>query len=141
MGDIGDVWNEVKDTFTLFESGQSVQMGGRAFACPSGAHPGDLDWAKAGEQTVGDELEWTNWVKEHLGLSSGSKVRFGVTWNYGGTSPQHPGLYLHDAYLWGLVDYSTAGTDFTITGGFGDAVPVGNSAELSGWIRIDKKQF
>jgi len=141
MGDIGDVWNIVKNTVTLFESGQSTQMGSRAFACPAGVQPSALDWTNAGEQTVGDELDWTNLAKEWFGLSTGSRIRLGVTWNYGGTSPQHPGLYLHDAYLWAVLDYSSAGTDFTVTGGFGDAVPVGNSAELSGWIRIDKKQF
>ena len=36
MGDIGDVWNAVKDVATLFSSGQSQAMGARAFACPAG---------------------------------------------------------------------------------------------------------
>ena len=43
--------------------------------------------------------------------------------------------YLHDAYLWAVLDYSSAGTNFTVTGNFGDAVPMGNSAELSGQIQ------
>ena len=141
MGDIGEVWNAVKDSVTLFASGQSQHMGNRAFACPSGVQPSQLDWSHAGEHTVGDQLEWSNLARDWFGLSTGSRIRFGATWNFGGTSAQHPGLYLHDAYLWAVLDFSSAGTDFTVTGGFGDAVPYGNSAELSGWLRIDKKQF
>jgi hypothetical protein len=141
MGDLGEVWNSVKDAATLFVNGQSVTMGQRAFACPKGVQPADLDWAN-GQQPdppMQVSMVWSNWAKDNLGMSSGTSVRAGCIWTFGGTSHEHPGLYLHDAYLWGLVDYSSAGTDYTITGGFGDAVPAGNTAELSGWIKIDMK--
>jgi len=139
MGDIGEVWNIVTDTATLFQNGHSQSMGERAFACPKGVSPGDLDWSNGGEHTLAYAKTWTNRAKEWFDLSSGTKLRIGCTWNYGGTSPQHPGLYLHDAYLWAVLDYSSAGTSYEVKGGFGDAVPYGNSAELSAWINIDMK--
>jgi len=139
MGDIGEVWNIVTDTATLFQNGHSQSMGERAFACPKGVSPGDLDWSNGGEHTLAYAKTWTNRAKEWFDLSSGTKLRIGCTWNYGGTSAQNPGLYLHDAYLWAVLDYSSAGTSYEVKGGFGDAVPYGNSAELSAWINIDMK--
>jgi len=142
MGDIGDVWNMVKDTATLFANGQSVQMGARAFACPKGLGPSDLDWSSGSHMELeGDELEWTNWAKEYLGLSTGTKLRFGAVWDYGGRSKQHPGAYLANAYLYAIRDYASAGVDFTITGGFMDPLPKGSVVELPCWVRIEKKQF
>jgi hypothetical protein len=141
MGDIGEVWNVVTDTVTLFQNGHSQNMGNRAFACPKGVNPGDLDWSNGGEHTVGVTKNRTNRAKDWFDLSSGSRLRLGCTWNYGGTSSEHPGLYLHDAYLWAVVDYVMLGENYTVTGGFGDAVPHGNSAELSGWINVDLTQF
>jgi hypothetical protein len=137
MGDIGDVWNAVKDVVTLFGNGQSQAMGTRAFACPQGVQPGQLDWSNAQQGTISYTFNTSNRAKDWFGASTGCSLRVGVTWQYGGTSAQHPGLYLHDAYLWAVLDYSSAGTNFTVTGNFGDAVPVGNSAELSGQINME----
>lgn len=137
MGDIGDVWNAVKDVATLFGNGQSQAMGTRAFACPQGVQPGQLDWTNGQEGTLTLGVNMTNNARELFGMSSGCSLRLGVIWQFGGTSSQHPGYYLHDAYLWAVLDYSSAGTNFTVTGSFGDAVPVGNSAELSGQINME----
>lgn len=139
MGDIGEVWNIVTDTATLFQNGQSKDMGQRAFACPKGVNPGDLDWSHGGQETLSYAKTWTNRAREWFGLSSGTQLRIGCTWSYGGSSEEHPGLYLHDAYLWAVLDYSSAGTNYEVKGGFGDAAPYGNSAELSAWITITMK--
>lgn len=136
MGEIGDVWTVLGDTVTLFENGQTKDLGARAFACPKGVTPPELDWSRGGQETLSYAKTWSNRAREWLDLSSGTQLRVGCTWSYGGSSPDHPGLYLHDAYLWAVLDFSSAGTDFEVTGGFGDAVPHGNSAELSGWIVI-----
>lgn len=141
MGDIGDVWNAVKDTATLFASGQRHDMGTRAFGCPSGVQPNQLDWANSKQHTLQLSREWTNRAKEWFGASTGTKIRVGVTWTFGGTSSDHPGLYLYDAYMWAIMDYSAAGTNYTITGTFGDAVPFGNSAQLPGTIEWSYTQF
>jgi len=141
MGEIGDVWNAVKDSATLFASGQRHDMGNRAFACPAGVQPNQLDWGTSKQHTLELSREWTNRAKEWWGASTGTKMRVGATWTFGGTSPQHPGLYLYDAYLWGIMDYSAAGTNYTITGVFGDAVPYGNSAQLTGTIEWSYTQF
>lgn len=137
MGEIGELWNVAKDTAQLFANGQSQSMGARAFACPAGVQPAQLDWAQGDQRTIQYTRNWTNSAREWFGMSTGTSLRVGCTWTYGGTSPEHPGLYLHDAYLWAVLDYSSAGTDFDVTGGFGDAVPRGNTAELSGWIRVE----
>ena len=142
MGDIGEVWNAVKDTATLFSNRQSVSMGQRAFGCPRNVQPGDLDWANSRtREDLTSTMTWTNRAREWFGMSTGTQLRVGCVWTYGGSSSEHPGAYLHDAYLWALLDWSTLGDDFTITGGFGDAVPYGNTVELSGWIDIVDKQF
>jgi hypothetical protein len=142
MGDLGELWNSVKDTASIFENNQSVHVGSYAFACPKGLQPNDLDWSHGSEmQLQADELEWTNWAKETLGLSSGSKLRIGAIWTYGGSTPQYPGLYLANAHLYAVLEYSSAGTDFTVTGEFGEPMPRNNSAELPCKIRVDKKQF
>jgi hypothetical protein len=141
MGDVGDVWNAVKDTATLFSNHQSISMGQRAFACPNGVQPSGLDWSNGAEQTLTVTKTWTNRAREWFGMSTGTQLRIGCTWTYGGSSTDHPGAYLHDAYLWAVLDWSTLGDDFTITGGFGDAVPYGNTCELSGWIDIVDRQF
>jgi len=141
MGDIGDVWNAVKDTATLFANGQTQHMPARAFACPAGVQPNQLDWSNSAQQTLRLGRSWSNRARDWFGLSTGTQIRFGCTWTYGGSSSSHPGLYLYDAYLWAVVDHASAGVDMTITGGFGDAVPYGNSAQLTAWIQIQKKQF
>ncbi|HEX9258739.1 MAG TPA: hypothetical protein VF855_04320 [Acidimicrobiales bacterium] len=140
MGDIGEVWNAVKDTVTLFGSGHSQAMGQRAFACPQGMQPGQLDWSNQVERQVEWALDWTNYARS-IGLSTGSRLRVGAVWQAGGTAQGRAGLYLHDAYLYAILEYSAAGTNYTVTGAFGDAVPIGNSAELSGQIIMSYTQF
>lgn len=137
MGEISDVWAVVGDTATLFQNGHSEELGTRAFACPKDVQPSTLDWSRGGQETLSVTRSWSNKAKRWFGLSSGTQLRIGCTWSYGGSSSDHPGLYLHDAYLWAVLDYSSAGTDFEVKGGFGDAVPHGNSAELSGWITVN----
>src|SRR6266540_2998155 len=137
MGDVGEVWNAVKDVVTIFQNGQSQAMGQRAFACPNAVQPSALDWSGGTEHTIEKTKKWTNTVREWFGMSTGTSLRLGCIWTFGGTSPQHPGLYLHDAYLYAVLDYSSAGTNFKITGNFGDAVPYGNTAELSGTINVE----
>ena len=141
MGDIGEVWNIVTDTVTIFQNGHSHDMGQRAFACPKGLDPGDLDWSQGGEHTIAMRKDRTNYAKDWFDLSSGSRLRFGCTWNFGGTSTEHPGLYLYDAYLWAVLDYVMLGENYKVTGGFGSPVPHGNTVELSGWINVEISQF
>jgi hypothetical protein len=141
MGDIGEVWNIAKDTASLFASGHSQAMGSRACACPRDVQPSQLDWTNGQEHTIQQTMNWSNYAKEYFNLSTGTSLRIGATWTFGGTSQQHSGLYLHDAYLWAVLDHSSLGSDVTVTGGFGDAVPMGNSAELSGWIRVNVSCF
>ena len=141
MGDIGDVWNIAKDTATLFVNGQSVSMGSRAFAVPSGMQPGQLEWSNAVDRTLQVTMNWTNRAKEWFGASSGTNLRIGVTWQAGGSAPGKAGAFLHDAYLFAIVDYVMLGQQLTVTGQFGDAVPTGNTAELSGLIDVSVKQF
>lgn len=130
----GGVWTISPGTVTLLEDGTSLDLGVRAFVCPSGTHPAELDWSRGGQQTMSRSLTWSNPARELFGLSSGTQLRIGCTWSYGGRSAWHPGFYLDDAYLWSVLDYSSAGTRFEVTGGFSDASCHGNSAELSGWI-------
>ena len=142
MGDVGEVWNAVKDTATLFSNKQSINMGQRAFGCPNGMQPSQLEWGNSATQDkLNKTLTWTNRAREWFGLSTGTQLRFGCIWTYGGTSRDHPGSYLHDAYLWAVLDWSTLGDDFTVTGGFGDAVPHGSTVEVSAWIDIVDRQF
>ena len=142
MGDLGDLWNAMKDTVTVFENHNSVNIGSYAFALPAGQQPADLDWTHGSEQQLeADTLEFTNRAKEWFGLSTGTKIRFGAIWTPGGTSRQHPGLFLANAYLYCVPEYQSAGVDFTVTGSFGEPLPRNNSAELPCKIRIEKKQF
>jgi hypothetical protein len=141
MGDIGDVWNIAKDTATLFANGQSQAMGSRACAVPSGMQPADLDWANQAERTLTLGLNWSNLAREWFGASSGTAIRIGVTWQAGGSASGRAGSYLHDAYLWAVADAVSLGVRLDVTGQFGDAVTVGNTAELSGAIRLDVHQY
>lgn len=129
-----EVWTISPGKVNLLLDGTSQDVGARAFVCPTGMHPAELDWSLGGQQTMSRSLTWSNAAREFFGLSSGTQLRIGCTWSYGGRSPRHPGLYLDDAYLWSVLDYSSAGTRFEVTGGFGDASCHGNSAELRGWI-------
>jgi hypothetical protein len=141
MGDVGDVWNIAKDVATLFANGQHVAMASRGCAVPNGMQPGQLDWAGSQEQTLQFSESWTNRAKEWFGASSGTIIRMGVTFQYGGHAPNMSGNYLHDAYLWAVADAVMLGDNITITGQFGDAVPHGNTAELSGLIWLNRTQF
>jgi hypothetical protein len=144
MGEIGDVWNAIKDTASLVQNNTTQNMGARAFACPRGLQPDALNWDQqivASADRLRASMEWTNRAKEWWGASSGTQISYGVIWTFGGTHSEHAGLYLKDAYLWAVVSRASAGVEFNITGGFEDAGVSGNSAELSGWLRIAKKQF
>ena len=134
MSGDGEIWTISAGTVTMLQDGRSQDTGLRAFACPTGMYPSDLDWSRGGQQTMSRSLTWSNPAREFFGLSSGTQLRIGCTWSYGGRSASHPGLYLGDAYLWSVLDYSSAGTRFEVAGGFSDASRHGNSAELRGWI-------
>lgn len=136
MGDIGDVWNAAKDTATLFATSGSQAMPDRAFACPAGLQPGQLQWGDSQEETLEYAITTTNRAKEWFDLSTGSRMRIGCTWDFNGRHDEEEGTYLHDAYLWAVLDYSSAGTTWEVTGEFGDAVPHGETANLSGRIEV-----
>lgn len=136
MGDVADVWNAVKDTAVLFTSSGSQSMPDRAFALPAGTNPGQLDWGGAIDRTLEYSIALTNRAQEWFDLSSGSRMRIGATWDCNGRSDEHEGTYLHDAYLWAVLDYTSAGTSWDVRGQFGDAVPAGDTASLSGRIEV-----
>jgi hypothetical protein len=140
MGDDGGAgvitaaWNITKDVATLMQNSQQVHMGGRAFALPADKHPGDLDWAGQADQTVQWVLTWSSRAAD-WGLSSGTSLRVGATWSYGGQL-DGSGRFLHDAYLWAILDHSGLGQDFDVTGQFGDAVLESRTGVLSGSITV-----
>jgi hypothetical protein len=134
-----DLWNAAKDVAILFQNGQQVSMGERAFAVPNGMQPSDISWQSDDEYTLQYSINYGS-IATDWGLSTGTSVRVGVTWNYGyGTAGGENGANLiHNAYLWGVVDYSGLGQDFDISGHFsGQPVMVNGVAKLAGEIRVD----
>jgi hypothetical protein len=133
-----ELWNAAKDVAILFQNGQSVDMGQRAFAVPSGKQPNDIQWQSDDEYTIQYALNYGS-IAADWGVSTGTSVRVGVTWNYGyGTADDRGGNLIHNAYLWGLVDYSGLGQDFEISGHFSDQpIMVNGEAKLAGEIRVD----
>jgi hypothetical protein len=132
-----DVWNAAKDVASIMVNGQTQHMPNRAFAVPSGQQPGALDWANEAEQTLQYGLTWgstaTDW-----GLSTGTSLRLGVTWKYGGHY-QGQGLFLHDAQIWAVLDHSGLGQNFDVSASFGDAYLRGQTGVVSGSIRVEQK--
>lgn len=129
-----DVWNAAKDVASIMQNGSSKQFPNPAFAVPSGHTAGELDWADEAEMTKSYTLTWTSWAAE-AGLSSGTSLRVGVTWRYGGRL-QGQGRFLHEARLWAVLDYSGLGQNFDIHGSFGDAYLRGNTGVLVGTISV-----
>lgn len=142
MGDDGGAalitaaWNIVKDVAPLMQNSQTVDMGGRAFALPAGKQPQDLNWEGQADQTLQYTLNWGSTAQE-WGLSSGTSLRVGATWSYGGQL-DGSGRFLHDAYLWAILDHSGLGQDFDVTGQFFDAVLEGRTGVLSGLITVNQ---
>lgn len=137
MGDpitFSDVWNAAKDVASIMQNGESVHMPGAAFAVPSGHQPGELDWADEAEQTVLHTLTYTSWAADN-GVSSGTSLRVGCTWRYGGRM-QGAGRFLHEARMWAILDYSGLGQNFDVTGSFGDAYLRGQTGVLGGTIEV-----
>lgn len=140
MGDtitFTDVWNAAKDVVTIMQNGESAHMPGRAFAVPSPHQPGELDWADEHEKDLSYTLTWSSKAAE-WGLSSGTSLRVGASWKYGGTL-QGSGRFLHEARLWAILDYSGLGQNFDVTGSFGDAYLRGQTGVLGGNIRVEMK--
>jgi hypothetical protein len=133
-----ELWNAAKDVAILFQDGQSVDMGTRAFAVPKGLEPTDITWESGQEETKQYTLNWSSLASE-LGVSSGTSAPVGVTWTWGyGTSDIGSGYFIHNAYLWGYVDYSGLGQDVEITGQFfPDPIMVQGVAKLTGTVRVD----
>lgn len=131
-----DVWNAAKDIASIMQNGESQQFPNPAFAVPSGHQPGELDWADEAEDTKSYTLTWgstaTSW-----GLSSGTSLRVGVTWRYGGRL-QGQGRFLHEARLWAVLDYSGLGQNFNVQGSFGDPYMRGNTGVLVGTIKVQQ---
>ncbi len=140
MGDDGGAalitaaWNITKDVATLMQNSAQVHMAGRAFALPAGKHPEDLDWAGQADKTVQYVLNWGS-ILADWGISSGTSLRLGATWSYGGQL-DGAGRFLHDAYLWAIPDHTGLGQDFDVTGQFGDAVLESRTGVLSGSITV-----
>jgi hypothetical protein len=135
----GELWNAAKDVAVLFQNGESVNMTSRAFAVPAGKQPMDLDWTSQADRTLQITWKGDSYASE-IGISSGTKMRVGAKWMAGGRL-EGKGLFLHDAYLYCVFDDISLAQSFEVTGAFGDAVLVGQTAELSGWIRVHWKQF
>jgi hypothetical protein len=139
MGDqpsFTEVWNAVKDVASIMVDGESQHFPSPAFAVPKGHDPGDLDWADEAEDTKTYTLTWGSWASEH-GLSSGTSLRIGVTWRYGGRL-QGQGRFLHEARLWAVLDYCGLGQNFDIQGSFGDPYLRGNTSVLVGTIFVQQ---
>jgi hypothetical protein len=137
MGDaitFSDVWNATKDVASLMVNSESVHMPNAAFAVPGGHQPADLDWADEFEQTMHVGLTWTN-LAESIGLSSGVLLRIGATWKAGGKL-NGAGRFLHEARLWAVLDYSSLGSGFEVTGSFGDPYLRGQTGVLGGVIEV-----
>lgn len=140
MGDDGGAalitvaWNITKDLATLMQNSASVEMPGRAFALPEGKEPHDLDWAGQRPKDLEYALTWGSTAQE-WGVSTGTQLRVGASWKYGGQL-DGSGKYLHDAYLWAILDHSGLGQDFEVKGNFGDAVMEGDTSVLTGDITV-----
>lgn len=143
MGDDGGAalittaWNITKDLATLMQNSETVSMPGRAFALPEGKEPHDLNWAGQREKDIPYALTWGSTAKS-WGVSTGTQLRVGASWKYGGHLDGVGGKFLHDAYLWAILDHSGLGQDFNVVGHFGDAVMEGDVAVLSGDITVEQ---
>jgi hypothetical protein len=131
-----DVWNAAKDVASIMQNGESKHFPNPACAVPSGHNPGELDWAEEAEQTLSYTLTWSS-VAADLGLSSGTSLRIGASWRYGGRL-QGQGRFLHEARLWAVLDYSGLGQNFDVQGSFGDPYLRGNTGVLVGTIAIQQ---
>ncbi len=131
-----DVWNAAKDVASIMQNGESQHFPNPAFAVPSGHQPGELDWADEAEMNLSYTLTWGSWAADH-GLSSGTSLRVGVTWRYGGRL-QGQGRFLHEARLWAVLDYSGLGQNFDVHGSFGDPYLRGNTGVLVGTIDVQQ---
>lgn len=132
-----DLWNAAKDVASIMQNGESQHFPNPACAIPSGHTPGDLDWADEAEQTLTYTLTWGS-IAADIGLSSGTSLRIGVTWRYGGRL-QGQGRFLHEARLWAVLDYSGLGQTFDVQGSFGDPYLRGNTGVLVGTINVQQK--
>jgi hypothetical protein len=132
-----EVWNAAKDLASIMRNGESQHFPSPAFAVPKGQTAGDLDWADEAEMTKSYTLTWGSWAAEH-GLSSGTSLRVGVTWRYGGRL-QGRGRFLHEARLWAVLDYSGIGQTFDVQGSFGDPYLRGDTGVLVGTISVQQK--
>jgi hypothetical protein len=119
------------------QNGESQAFPNAACAIPAGHTPADLDWADEAEISRSYTLTWGS-VATDLGLSSGTSLRVGVTWRYGGRL-QGQGRFLHEARLWAVLDYSGLGQTFDVQGSFGDPYLRGNTGVLVGTIRVQQK--
>jgi len=131
-----DVWNAAKDVASIMQNGESRRFPNPAFAVPAGRSAGELDWADEAEMTKTYTLTWGSWAADY-GLSSGTSLRIGVTWRYGGRL-EGQGRFLHEARLWAVLDYSGLGQNFDIKGSFGDPYLRGNTGVLVGEIGVQQ---
>jgi hypothetical protein len=137
MGDevpFKDVWNAAKDVASIMQNGESQHFPTPAFAVPASHNPGELDWTDEAENTLAYSLTWGSWASER-GYSSGTLLRVGVNWRYGGRLQGH-GRFLHEARMWAVLDYSGLGQNFDVEGSFGDPYLRGNTGVLVGAIKI-----
>lgn len=130
-----EVWNAAKDVASIMQNGESVHMPPHAFAVPANHQPGELDWAEEHNGDVSATLTWSSTAAE-WGLSSGTSLRIGASWKYGGRL-NGAGRFLHEARLWAILDHSGLGQNFNITASFGDAYLRGQTGVLSGNVRIE----
>jgi hypothetical protein len=131
-----DVWNAGKDVASIMQNGESQQFPNPAFAVPADHRPGELDWADEAENVRSYQLTWGSYLAD-LGLSSGTSLRVGVSWRYGGRL-QGQGRFLHEARLWAILDYSGLGQNFNVQGAFGDPYLRGNTGVLVGTISVQQ---
>ena len=131
-----DVWNAAKDVASIMQNGESQHFPNPAFAVPSNHQPGQLDWADEAEITRSYTLTWGSPAAD-WGLSSGTSLRVGVTWRYGGRL-EGQGRFLHEARLWAVLDYSGLGQNFNVQGVFGDPYLRGNTGVLVGTIAVQQ---
>jgi hypothetical protein len=131
-----DVWNAVKDVASIMQNGESKHFPNPAFAVPANHSAGELNWDDEAEQTMSYTLTWGSKAAD-WGLSSGTSLRVGATWRYGGRLEGH-GRFLHEARLWAVLDYSGLGQNFDVQGSFGDPYLRGNTGVLVGTIAIQQ---
>src|SRR6516165_584078 len=149
--DFKDVWTAVKDVAKLADSSASYSMGDPAFVVPKGLQPWDLDWSEQFQQDLSVRRRWGNRCSDEyldLGLftieidCSPTVVRIGGSFKAGGRYGGQ-GRYIHDAYVWGVVDSTSMGVGVEIKGGFHpNPVTIGNGvAQLTGEIHVHVTQF